>query len=61
MNTNDMTPQVFQLGNIMAADNFAGHHSVSVPVINKFVFLPGCHSMDSPFAFDFRRKTHSET
>ena len=36
---------VFQ--EVMGTDNFASHHSVSAPAINKFVFLPGCHSLDS--------------
>lgn len=38
MNTNDMTRKVIE------ADNFASHHSVSAPVINKFVLsLSGSH------------------
>lgn len=70
MNTNDTTQHVFQFNEVMGADNFATHHSVSAPVINKFVFLPGCHSLDSPITllpkfkeiYNFRsRVTLSET
>lgn len=70
MNTNDVTKRAFQFQKVMGADNFATHHSVSVLVINKFVFLPGCHSLDSPITllpkfkkiYNFRSKvTHSET
>lgn len=70
MNTNYMTKHVFQFQKVIGADNFSTHRSVSVPVINKFVFLLGCHSVDYPITllpkfkktYNFRSKvTHSET
>lgn len=35
----------FNSKKVMRADDFATHHSMSAPVINQFVFLPGCHSV----------------
>lgn len=54
----------FNSKKVMEADNSAAHHSVSAPLINKFVFLPGCHSLHSPIIllpeikkiYNFRRK-----
>lgn len=39
MNTNYMTQQVFHFHKVVGADHFATYHSVSAPVINKFVRL----------------------
>ncbi len=44
----------------MGADNFATHHSVSVPLINKFVFLPGCQSLDFPISLLPKLKKYIE-
>lgn len=60
MNTNDMTQHVFQFQKVMGVDSFAMHHSVSTPLLNKSVFLPGRHSLDSPISLQLEfKKTYN--